>query len=220
MSPRASPSDQAERLIELARAQGFARVGVCDASPSVRADELRAWLDAGAHATMTYLERNNHIRTNPAQFLEGARSFLVVADQYASRRDPPDPAHESPTGRIARYARGRDYHKSVKKRLHTLCDRARELFPEAEFRAFVDTAPLPERELAARADIGWIGKHTLVIHPRLGSYLLLGGVATTLDLTPPASQRPIADHCGSCYNGCRGRTGSSSSSSSSKLRSR
>lgn len=198
MAPRTKPPDQAQRLIAIARELGFARVGVCDASPSERAAELHAWLDADAHGSMAYLERNNDIRTQPARLLDGARSFLVVADQYATRNDPPDPSRDVPRGRIARYARGRDYHKTMKKRLHALCDEAKQLFPDAEFRAFVDTAPVPERELATRAGIGWTGKHTLVLHPRLGSYLLLGGVATTLELTPPEAQKPVENHCGSC----------------------
>ncbi len=202
--PEQSAGGRADQLIELARAQGFARVGVCDAAPSEYAEQLRAWLAGGRQGSMAYLERNTQIRTKPGELLEGTRSFLIVADQYATRNDPPDPRPEPKQeagrarGRIARYARGRDYHKLMKKRLHALCERAREMYPDAAFRAFVDTAPVPERELAARAAIGWTGKHTLIIHPRLGSYLLLGGVATTLELAEPETQKPIDDHCGSC----------------------
>src|SRR5690606_9412366 len=127
-------------------------------------------------------------------------SVVMVADQYATRNDPPDAGYPHrpggpaasgaegapPRGRIARYARGKDYHKQIKRRLHTLCDELRAQHG-AECRAFSDTAPVPERELAARAGLGWIGKHTLLINPRLGSYLLLGGFVTTLDLVggPP-----------------------------------
>jgi len=99
-------------------------------------------------------------------------------------------------GKIARYARGRDYHDVIKKRLHALCDRLREEFPGEEFRAFVDTAPVLEREYAARAGLGWVGKHTLLIHPRVGSYLLLGGVLTTMELAE--NEEAVADHCGTC----------------------
>ncbi|MFI4898692.1 MAG: tRNA epoxyqueuosine(34) reductase QueG [Phycisphaerales bacterium JB059] len=192
----------AQELIEIVRSLGFARVGVCDASPNEHADQLRDWLDQGRHGSMAYLERNHDIRTHPARLLQGARAFLVVADQYATRNDPPDPDTganpNAPRGRVARYARGRDYHKVIKKRLHQLCDRALERFPTESFRAFVDTAPVPERELARRAAIGWTGKHTLTIHPRLGSFFLLGGVATTLELRPPQTQKPVTDHCGAC----------------------
>ncbi len=195
--PDDTARQHADRLVALARDLAFARVGVCDASPSAHASDLHAWLESGAQGSMAYLERKNDIRANPGALIEGARSYLIVADQYASRNDPPD-THSPARGRVARYARGRDYHKEMKKRLHQLCDRASQLHPGETFRAFVDTAPVPERELATRAGIGWTGKHTLVLHPRLGSYLLLGGVATTLILAPPERQKPITDHCGSC----------------------
>ncbi len=195
--PDETARHHADRLVELARSLGFARVGVCDASPSEHEADLHTWLESGAQGSMAYLQRNNDIRTNPGKLIHNARSFLIVADQYATRNDPPD-TPDPARGRIARYARGRDYHKVMKNRLHELCDRASQLHPGETFRAFVDTAPVPERELATRAGIGWTGKHTLVLHPRLGSYLLLGGIATTLDLTPPERQKPVADHCGSC----------------------
>jgi epoxyqueuosine reductase len=136
---------------------------------------------------------------DPARALPGARSVIMVADVYQSRGVTPAPAARDdprPAGAIARYARGLDYHKVMKRRLHELCDALRERFPDDNFRAFVDTAPLPERELAARAGLGWIGKNTLLINPRLGSYTLLGGVLTTLALDSPPHEEP--DHCGTC----------------------
>jgi len=177
---------------------GFALAGVCGVEPTHRRDELRAWLAAGKHGEMAYLARNSDLREEPARLLEGARSILVVADRYAPRGDADEPAPGAARGRIARYARGDDYHVVIKRRLHALCDRARERRPGAEFRAFVDTAPVLERELAARAGIGWVAKHTLVINPALGSYLLLGGVATTLELEAPPEQPAVTDHCGTC----------------------
>ena len=170
--------------------------GVCDASPSARGDELRHWLAEGMHGSMAWLAEHTDLRTNPARLLDGARSVVMVADLYASRADTGFEPIELGRGRVARYARGEDYHKTMKKRLHRVCDTLRAEHPGARFRAFVDTAPVPERELAARAGLGWIGKHTLLIHPRLGSWLLLGGFLTTLDLEPAAGPEP--DHCGSC----------------------
>jgi epoxyqueuosine reductase len=118
----------------------------------------------------------------------------VVADLVRARDQPP--AEPEPgTGRVARYAQGRDYHTVIKKRLHKLCDELRERHPDDQFRAFVDTAPVMERDLALRAGLGWIGKHTLLINPRVGSHLLLGGVLTTLPFERPA---PEPDHCGAC----------------------
>ena len=175
---------------------GFALAGVCDTTPSAHADALRDWLAQGKQGSMEWLANHTDLRTDPAQILPGARSIVMVADMYASRARNNS---ESPTpgmGRVARYARGDDYHKSIKKRLHTICDELRTQHPGEDFRAFVDTAPVPERELAARAGLGWIGKHTLLINPRIGSWLLLGGFLTTLDLDRNRAHEP--DHCGSC----------------------
>jgi epoxyqueuosine reductase len=99
---------------------------------------------------------------------------------------------------VARYARGRDYHVVMKKRLHALADALRARFAGEEFRAFVDTAPVLEREYAARAGLGWIGRNSLLIHPRVGSYVLLGGLLTTMELEAPLEQTVVADHCGTC----------------------
>lgn len=187
-----------ERIVELARARGFALAGVSPLSVSERAAEFRAWLAAGRHGTMAYLAENESIRFEPARLLDGALSVIMVADQYADRQHARDGALEPGRGRIARYARGRDYHKVIKKRLHDLCDELRAHEPGAAFRAFTDTAPVFERELALKAGLGWIGKHTLLIHPERGSYLLLGGIVTTLELEPPTGQRVEPDHCGSC----------------------
>ncbi len=123
----------------------------------------------------------------------------MVGDLYVPRgggagAEQPPPGH----GKIARYARGADYHDVMKGRLHALCDALRREHPSQQFRACVDTAPLMEREHAARAGLGWVGKHTLLIHPVLGSYFFLGGVVTTLPLEPPPDQEQTADHCGTC----------------------
>jgi len=117
---------------------------------------------------------------------------------YAQREPGPAPGAAPGTGLIARYARGRDYHRAMKKRLHAVADELRIRYPGEEFRSFVDTAPIVERELATRCGIGWVAKHTLVISESLGSYVLLGGFVTTMDLAPPAGQTAAADRCGTC----------------------
>jgi epoxyqueuosine reductase len=99
---------------------------------------------------------------------------------------------------VARYAQGRNYHWVIKNRLHDLSDQLRLEYSGAKFRTFVDTVPVLERELAELAGIGWQAKNTMVINARLGSWLLLGGVATTLELEPPAEQTRSPDHCGTC----------------------
>jgi len=163
---------------------------------------LRAWLAAGKHGSMAYLAEHVEARLDPRLVLPGARSVIMAADFYSARGRGTD---ELPPGmgRIAKYARGRDYHDAMKRRLKALCDALRGLHPGEAFRAFTDTAPVPEREYAARAGLGWVGKHTLLIHPKLGSYMLLGGVLTTMDLgesAVDAGGSPLGgpDHCGTC----------------------
>ncbi len=149
---------------------------------------------------MDYLTEQLEERLDPRVLVPGAKSIIVVADQYAPRADESPPAHApgSAPGRIARYARGRDYHPIIKKRLHRLADSLRERYADHTFRTCVDTAPLLERDHAARAGLGWIAKNTLVINPTLGSYLLLGAIVTTLPLAPPPDQPTFPDHCGTC----------------------
>ncbi len=183
-------------ILKMCTDAGFALAGVCECAPSERADELRAWLAAGGHGSMAWLATHADLRADPGRLLEGARSVVMVADLYATRGADNAETPEAGRGRVARYARGDDYHTAIKARLHAICDALRERFPGEAFRAFVDTAPVPERELAARAGLGWIGKHTLLIHPRIGSWLLLGGFLTTMDLEP--ATETVADHCGSC----------------------
>ncbi len=208
------PGNLGEQIVRRCAELGFAAAGVTDASPSARGEEFSAWLAAGKHGSMHYLARDSRIKLDSQLFLAGARSIVMVADQYGSRSEAGGAGEgagvgvaagvgvgdveRGPSGRIARYARGRDYHEVIKQRLHVICDELRARFAGEQFRAFVDTAPVMEREYAARAGIGWIAKHTLVIHPRLGSWILLGGFASTLRIEPPPGQEAEPDHCGSC----------------------
>jgi epoxyqueuosine reductase len=190
-----------------AAALGFALCGICRADPSDHGAFFRRWLAEGRHGQMDWLERNVEVRLDPRKLLEGARSIICVADYIGSPDDQADPhplddSEEQPVqggpavpGRIARYAQVSDYHKVIKKRLHTLCDALGDREPAERFRACVDTAPLAEREHAQRAGLGWVGKNTLLLNRRLGSHLLLGAIATTLDLEPDT---PQTDHCGRC----------------------
>ncbi len=187
-----------DAVVSMCLDAGFAAAGVASIEPTRWERELRAWLGAGKHGTMAWLENNVEVRTDPARLVDGASSAVMVADLYHTRADEQDPPLQPGQGRIARYARGRDYHDAIKQRLHPLCDTLRERFPGEAFRAFTDTAPVLERELAQRAGIGWTGKHTLTIHPRVGSYLLLGGFVTTLELGTPDGQEIVTDHCGTC----------------------
>ena len=189
-----SPSETTALVKTLAAEQGFCRTGIAPAGALDRADYYTRWLAAGRHGRMAYLTRNLDIRLDPGRILDGARSMIVTAHAY--RQPAPDRPRDQPRGRVAMYAWGRDYHKVVKRKLFVLCDRLRTEVPEPfEARVCVDTAPIVERELAARAGIGWIGKNTLVIDPQLGSGFFLGVIVTTLELIPDS---PVSDQCGTC----------------------
>lgn len=183
---------------------GFALAGVCRAEPTKYSAELRDWLAEGKHGEMAWLAEHTKKREDPREMVDGARSIICVADRYAAgTRAVPTLDHRTSEaldrevrGRVARYARGDDYHTIMKKRLHTLADELIAMFPGETFRACVDTAPVLEREHAQRAGLGAVGKHTLLIEPGVGSYLLLGEIITTLDLDP--SEPAPADPCSTC----------------------
>ncbi|HEX2971663.1 MAG TPA: tRNA epoxyqueuosine(34) reductase QueG [Tepidisphaeraceae bacterium] len=178
-----------------ARELGFDLVGVAPADPSRYRDYFRQWLEDGQAGTMEYLARRFDERTEPAKYLPDAKSVICVAINYhvklaeVAREDRPY------QGRVARYALGDDYHEALKDRLYVLADWIRAQQPAAQTRVAVDTAPVMEKELAARAGVGWMGKNTCVINQRMGSWLLLGEILTTLEL--PCDE-PAVDRCGTC----------------------
>lgn len=190
-----SPVELVREIKARARALGFDLVGIAPATPSRYASALRRWLDDGMAGAMDYMHRRLDERTDPSRYLPGARSVICVAVNYHFPLETPPPERRETRGRVARYALGDDYHELIKPRLYALADWLRDRVPGTRTRCGVDTAPVMERELSARAGIGWIGKNTCVIHPRLGSWLLLGEVLTTLDLPADA---PETDHCGTC----------------------
>jgi epoxyqueuosine reductase len=144
---------------------------------------------------MAYLHQHVGKRTDASALLPGARTVIVFALVY-HQSPPAAPEGSGPRGRVAMYAWGDDYHRIMKRKLFGVVDRLREELDEPfDAKVCVDTAPLLEREYALAAGIGWIGKNTLVLNERLGSYLFLGEIVTTLEL--PAD-RPAMDHCGNC----------------------
>jgi epoxyqueuosine reductase len=186
----------AEAILDRCRRAGFALAGVAPAAPTAFERELHEWLAAGRHGHMKYLAERVRERCDPCVLLPGARSIICVADRYAEPVAPgaaAEPASRR-AGRIARYARGDDYHLVMKKRLHRLADELRREHRGDAFRVCVDTAPILEREHARRAGLGAIGKHTLLIAPGAGSWVLLGEIVTTLALEPgePAAEDPCA----------------------------
>jgi epoxyqueuosine reductase len=172
---------------------GFSAVGITDPAPPPHADALRRWLDQGRAGTMRYMYRQAARRKNPRLVMDGVQSIVVVLYNYMSVDPPSVPG----TGKIARYARGQDYHRALVPALDALRQYVEELGgPGARARSFVDAGPVPERELAQRAGLGWIGKNTMLIRPGLGSFTFIASVFTTLELTPDVPF--IADRCGSC----------------------
>ncbi len=190
------PADRSRLVKRLAREAGFDACGITTAEPIGRASYLRDWLAAGRAGTMSYLHRYLDQRIDPSRLLPDARSVIVVALLY-HQDAPPAPADaDQPLGRVAMYAWGDDYHRVMRKKLHSLADALRDQAGEAcQTRACVDTAPLLEREIAARAGIGWIGKNTMALSAELGSYFFLGEIVTTLEIE---ADQPAIDHCGSC----------------------
>jgi len=196
--------------------QGFDPVGFAAAEsiPEARRD-YEEWLKRGYHGGMSYLERHVETKFDPARLLTGARSIIMVALNYfqndesrnggepestPDQRRPGDKSVAAQSGRVSLYAWGKDYHKVIGRRLKTAVAELSAAFPEEGFRTFVDTSPIAERQYAERSGIGFIGRNTLLITRRYGSWVFLGGILTTLDLTP---SQPAADVSGMrCPSGC------------------
>ncbi len=185
----------AQRVKGLARAAGFELAGIATLAPAATAAAYRRWLAAGHQAGMAWMERNVELRVDPRGLLPGATSALVVGLRYAPHRASRELAADSFWRGVARYARGVDYHDVMRERLGGVAEDVAAEFPGTASRVCVDTAPLLERELAARAGIGSIGKNTNLLHPEAGSWFLLGELLLTLDLAPDS---PLADLCGEC----------------------
>ena len=199
-----TPTDRTRWICERTRAAGFDLCGVAPVEQFEELKNLPEWLARGYAGEMEYLRDPR--RADPRAILSGARSMIVVALNYRS----PDPLsteylkqrdRESPRGWISRYAWGDDYHDVIQKKLRALVDEMRAQWPEPfEARAYVDTGPIIERVAAKYAGLGWLGKNTCLIHPRLGSWLFLGVIVTTLELAPTLAPGapPPPDLCGTC----------------------
>ena len=185
-----------------ARELGFARVGVADVDLATAEPGLLAWLNNGFHGGMDYMAAHGLKRARPAELVPGTVSVITARMDYLPRDTPADwqtvefARLERPTeGIVSLYARGRDYHKVLRARLQKLAERiAAEVGPFGH-RAFTDSAPVLEAELAARSGQGWRGKHTLVLSREAGSMFFLGEIY--VDMALPATA-PVTAHCGSC----------------------
>ena len=186
-------SDLTRRVKATAREMGFSPVGITSAAPPGHWAFYKSWVDKGYAGEMGYLTRNLDRRQDPTLLVPGARSIVCVGLNY--RPDNQVLSDETPSGRISCYARGDDYHDVMKGRLIDLQKEITSLAPGTVGRAYVDTGPVLEREFAARAGLGWFGKHTNLIEKHTGSWFFLGELILTVELDPDP---PATDHCGTC----------------------
>ena len=195
-----------------AQALGFADCGFLSVHHPLfikQTEQLKQWLAKGYEAQLQFMHSNHHLRAHPEQLVEGAKTIISVRMDYLTQT----PAARTVTdnnypnqGIIARYARGRDYHKTMRSRLKQLALKIETMLPEWRhldigadtdfiFRPFSDSAPIFERPIADAAGLGWTGKHTLLINKQAGSFFVLGELFMSLELP---DDEPVKEHCGSC----------------------
>jgi epoxyqueuosine reductase len=186
----------ARRIKDWGRELGFQAVGIAHADLSAAEPRLLEWLDRGWHGEMEYMARNIGLRSNPTSLKPGTVRVISCRMDYlddvpGSVADELQPGHAY----IARYARGRDYHKVLRSRLQQLCERIKAEAGPFGYRVFTDSAPVLEVELAAKAGIGWRGKHTLLLDRKAGSWFFIGEIYCDLAL-PVDEEQP--NRCGTC----------------------
>jgi epoxyqueuosine reductase len=170
---------------------GFADCGIAKATfLDTEAKNLEKWLKEGRHGEMQYMENHFEKRVNPQKLVENAKSVISVIFNYY-------PSHAQPEGtyKISKYAYGKDYHFILKDKLRNLFNYLKSIIPEVQGRVFVDTAPVMDKVWAQKAGLGWIGKNTNLINPKLGSYFFIGELIVDVELD---YETPIKDYCGNC----------------------
>jgi epoxyqueuosine reductase len=188
--------EEREALRADALGLGFLQVGFAPAVPPPHADAYIEWLRQERHGEMGWMARDDSVRRrlDPCDALPGCQTLVMVSLGYAGSptEEPGDPGRS----RVARYAAGRDYHLEFEDRLDRLASLVQERWPSTVGKPYVDYGPVLEREHAQRAGLGWVGKNTMLIHPKLGSWTLLGELLTTAEIPPDAPFE--ADRCGTC----------------------
>ncbi len=178
---------------------GFDLVGITDASPidTRQVEMFSRWLKSGCAGQMSYLHNNFDKRTQPALLLENAQSVICAGLNYKPpKQNPKQPDITVPTGRVASYAQYEDYHPFIKERLYKLTEFIGSAGGQRhKFKICVDSVPLAERSLAARAGLGFIGKNRMLINPQLGPQIFLGEIITTIKLS---TDKPIKQNCSNC----------------------
>jgi epoxyqueuosine reductase len=186
----------AAKIKDWGRELGFQAVGIAEADLSAAEPLLAEWLGMGWHGEMDYMARHGALRARPAELAPGTlRVISCRMDYMTAETDERAALADGRRAYIARYARGRDYHKVLRSRLQKLCDRIEAEAGAFGHRVFSDSAPVMEVELAARSGIGWRGKHTLLLSREAGSWFFLGEIYTSLALPADA---PASEHCGTC----------------------
>lgn len=185
------------QIRQWAQQLGFQDLGITDTRLEAHGQRLEQWLEAGHQAEMDYMGKHGTKRYRPDQLVPGTRRVISVRMDYQPAEDTPQAILDSADkAYIARYTLGRDYHKLMRKRLASLAKRIDAALEGYDYRAFVDSAPVLERALAEKAGLGWIGKNTMLIHPKAGSFFFLGEIFTTAPL--PTDEPFGKHHCGSC----------------------
>ena len=178
------------------RELGFDQIGITGIDLADEEPRLQAWLDQSFHGEMEYMARHGMLRARPAELQPGTRAVISARMNYLPAQAAIARTLQQPDkGYISRYALGRDYHKVVRQRLKQLAERIEAAIGSYGYRPFVDSAPLLERPLAAKAGLGWIGKHSLLLNQQAGSFFFLGELL--VDLPLPADT-PVDDQCGNC----------------------
>ena len=194
-TPETDPRVIKAEIRDEALTLGFDAVGFTDAETKPQDIEaLKHFVDKGYHGDMDWMARDDGRRGHPRQLMESVRTIIVLGVNYGPGQDPMTVVNMPDRGAVSVYARGKDYHDIVKKRLKKLGRWIAETYG-SDIKVFVDTAPVMEKPLAERAGIGWQGKHTNLVSRQKGSWLFLGEVFLSIELPPDA---PEPDHCGSC----------------------
>lgn len=175
---------------------GFQQVGITDTDLAHAEIRLLDWLAEGHHGEMAWMAQHGSRRSRPSELVPGTVRIISVRMDYLPKAEPAETVLANPElAYISRYALGRDYHKVIRKRLQLLAERIASVSGPFGYRAFVDSAPVLEKPLAHKAGLGWIGKHSNLLHREAGSWFFLGELYTDLPL--PVDQ-PVMDHCGDC----------------------
>ncbi|MDX6912412.1 tRNA epoxyqueuosine(34) reductase QueG [Hafnia paralvei] len=188
----------AQHIKQWGQSLGFQQVGICDTDLSVEEPRLKAWLDKQYHGEMAWMERHGMMRARPHELQPGTLRVISVRMNYLPTHAFFAKTLKNPQlGYISRYALGRDYHKLLRNRLKRLGEMIQEYCEgiDINFRPFVDSAPILERPLAAKAGIGWVGKHSLILNQEAGSWFFLGELL--IDLPLPVD-KPLEEQCGRC----------------------